>query len=490
MALPDYDKDKYAFANNSPKDWTALDYAYDFINFLQNNPTEFHAAQHICQVLDKAGFKYISERSAWTDGVSVAGKFYTVRNGSAVVAFEIGAKWNPKYNGIAMVGAHIDAITAKLKPISIVSTSEDGEGGYLRIGVAPYSGALSPQWWDRDLGIGGRLIVRDSAAAAAGKPQAIKSVLVKLDHPIGRIPTLAPHFGAVAKGPFNKETQMVPIIGLQSEVEPPTEKEKESPVYNKHDLRLLRAIAKQAGVALEDVLEVELQLYDFQPGTLGGLDREFLIAGRLDDKLCSYAALYGLIESGGADPSAFNVVALFDNEEVGSLTKQGARGGLLEAVIDRVLESTGEIELKRQVLANSFFVSADTTHAVNPNFRDQYLEHHKPKLNQGVTIKYNVNMANTTDAVSSVLVQEIARRTGNKLQYFHIRNDSRSGGTIGPAVSAALGVRSIDVGIPQLAMHSIRATTGTRDVYLGVKFFRAIYEQFGTVDTELANGGL
>ena len=159
-------------------------------------------------------------------------------------------------------------------------------------------------------------------------------------------------------------------------------------------------------------------------------------------------------------------------------------------MIDRVLESTGEIELKRQVLANSFFVSADTTHAVNPNFRDQYLEHHKPKLNQGVTIKYNVNMANTTDAVSSVLVQEIARRTGNKLQYFHIRNDSRSGGTIGPAVSAALGVRSIDVGIPQLAMHSIRATTGTRDVYLGVKFFRAIYEQFGTVDTELANGGL
>ena len=158
MALPDYDKDKYAFANNSPKDWTALDYAYDFINFLQNNPTEFHAAQHICQVLDKAGFKYISERSAWTDGVSVAGKFYTVRNGSAVVAFEIGAKWNPNDNGIAMVGAHIDAITAKLKPISIVSTSEDGEGGYLRIGVAPYYrsalasmvGSRPGHWWPLD----------------------------------------------------------------------------------------------------------------------------------------------------------------------------------------------------------------------------------------------------------------------------------------------------------------------------------------------------
>ncbi|KAF5101536.1 hypothetical protein D0Z00_000811 [Geotrichum galactomycetum] len=488
MALPDYNKDKYAFSNNSPSDWTALDYAYDFINFLQNNPTEFHATQHIRQVLDQAGFKYISERANWTNVVSAAGKFYTVRNGSSLVAFEIGAKWNPKVNGIAMVGAHIDAITAKLKPISIVSTSDEGEGGYLRIGVAPYSGALSPQWWDRDLGLGGRLIVRDSATA--NKAQSIKSVLVKLDHPIGRIPTLAPHFGAVANGPFNKETQMVPIIGLQTEVEPATEKEKESPVYGKHDLRLLRAIAKQAGVALEDVLEVELQLYDSQPGTLGGLDREFLIAGRLDDKLCSYAALYGLIESEGADPHGFNVVALFDNEEVGSLTKQGARGGLLEAVLDRVLESTGEVSLKRQVLANSFFVSADTTHAVNPNFRDQYLEHHKPKLNHGVTIKYNVNMANTTDAVSSVLVQEIARRTGNKLQYFHIRNDSRSGGTIGPAVSAALGVRAIDVGIPQLSMHSIRATTGTRDVYLGVKFFRAIFEQFGTVDNDLANGGL
>lgn len=489
MTILDYNKDKYAFSESSPSSWTALDYAYDFISFLQNNPTEFHAVAELSRVLDKAGFKYISERSDWTDVVKEAGKFYTVRNGSAIVAFEIGSKWNPKVNGVSIVGAHIDALTVKLKPISIVSTTE-GDGGYLRIGVAPYSGALCPQWWDRDLGIGGRLIVRDSAAAAAGKPQSIKSVLVKLDHPIGRIPTLAPHFGVVAKGPFNKETQMVPIIGLQTEVTPATEQEKASPVYGKHDLRLLRAIVKQAGVSLEDVLDLELQLYDFQPGTLGGLDREFLIAGRLDDKLCSYSALYGLIESEGADPNALNVVALFDNEEIGSLTKQGARGGLIETVLDRVLESTGEAGLKRQVLANSFFVSADNTHAVNPNFREQYLEHHKPKLNYGMTLKYNVNMANTTDAVSSALVHEIARRSDNKLQYFHIRNDSRSGGTIGPAVSAALGVRAIDVGIPQLAMHSIRATTGTRDVYLGVKFFRAFYELFGTVDAELAHGGL
>lgn len=479
-------RDKRQQQRDSAALWSPLDYAYDFLAFMNSNPSEFHATAAIRAILDRHGFKYLSERDDWAGtGDGLAGKFYTVRNGSSVAAFVVEAGWRPE-DGVGVVGTHLDALTVKLKPVSLVETSGEN-GGYLRLGVAPYSGALSPVWWDRDLGLAGRLIVRDGA-------QRIKPVLVKLDHPIGRIPTLAPHFGAAADGPFNKETNMVPIIGLQDEDTPePSEAERRSPVVGSHDIRVLRAVARAAGVELGDILEVELQLYDFHSGVLGGLDREFLICGRLDDKLCTYAALHGLLESrpskGGDAPPQLNMVAFFDNEEIGSLTRQGARGGLIEHVIDRLL-LRGEASLKRQLWANSFFVSADNTHAVNPNFAGEYLDLHKPRLNVGMTVKHNVDMANTTDAVSSALVREVCRRSGNQVQVFHIRNDSRSGGTIGPAVSAALGMRAIDVGIPQLAMHSIRATTGTRDVYLGVKFFKGFFEHWKTVDRELERGGL
>lgn len=359
--------------------WSDLDYAYDFLSFINDNPTEFHATKYVTQVLEENGFKYLPERSSWTsneDFLSIllgkGGKFYTTRNGSSLVAFVVGPDWQPS-DGVGIVGAHIDAITAKLKPISLVSTSEEN-GAYIRLGVAPYSGALSDWWLDRDLGLAGRIIVK----TPEGK---IESKLVKLDHPIGRIPTLAPHFGEVSKTPYNKETQMVPLIGLESSYgsnydKTPTSDEARSPVVGKHDIRLLRAIAKNAGVSLGDILQVELQLYNFQPGQLGGLDREFIFAPRLDDKLCLYAALQGLLESTGSsfakdspNRSIINLVAFFDNEEVGSLSRQGARGTLLQTVVQRIIAhyETGDDETTRLTYANSFFVSADTTHAVNPN---------------------------------------------------------------------------------------------------------------------------
>lgn len=481
--------------------WTNLDYAYDFLAFINGNPSEFHAAQYVSDVLEAHGFHYLSDRASWTDDPAfiavtapgVGGKFYTTRNGSSLVAFVVGPDWVPS-GGIGLVGAHIDAVTAKLKPISLVSTSDEN-GAYIRLGVAPYGGGLSPVWLDRDLGLAGRIIVKENGKVA--------SKLVNLDRPIGRIPTLAPHFGEVSRQAYNLETQMVPLIGLESSYaadydKTPTEDEARSPVIKNHDIRLLRAVATSAGVALGDILRVELQLYNFQPGQLGGLDREFIFAPRIDDKLCVYSSLHGLLASAASpDAAAANhdkvsAVAYYDDEEVGSLTRQGARGTLFQTVIERLAAHYpgATDESVRATYANSFFVSADTTHAVNPNFADVYLEHHKPKLNTGITIKFNVNMANTTDAVSASHIEEVCRRTGNKFQYFHIRNDSRSGGTIGPALSAATGIKSLDVGIPQLAMHSIRATTGSQDPGLGAKFFKAFFEKWAEVDEFYKTGDL
>lgn len=451
---------------------------------MNTSPTAFHAIKYLSKELEAAGFTYISEREAWDSIIPEGTKFYTTRNGSSLSAFVIGKNWGPG-KGFGFIGAHIDALATKLKPFSI----KDPVEGYNLLGVAPYASSLSgPTWWDRDLGIAGKVIVRESS----GK---ITSKLAHIPYPVARIPTLAPHFGTPAVGPFNTETQMAPIIGLVGEGEPeePTEAEKNSPLYGRHSLKLLRTIAKNVGAEVEDLLDFDLELFDTQFGTVGGLDKELLFCPRIDDKICSYAALHGFLESveASAQSGTINAVTLFDNEEVGSLTRQGAAGGLLEATVDRILSVYGaDDEEKRRSYANSFLVSADVIHAVNPNFANVYLDHHKPKLNYGITVSCDPNGHMTTDSVSKSLVEEVARQTDNKLQYFQIRNDSRSGGTIGPTLSSKTGMRSVDMGIPQLSMHSIRATTGSRDVWLGVKFFKGFYETWELVDAQYKLGDL
>lgn len=468
---------------HNPKS-TPEQYTDKFLDFMNTSPTVFHAVRYLSKELEAAGFRYISERENWVGPLVEGTKFYTTRNGSSLSAFVIGKNWKPG-NGFGFIGCHIDALATKLKPISIKSPVE----GYNLLGVAPYASSLSgPTWWDRDLGIGGKVIVREG-----GK---VTSKLAHIPYPIARIPTLAPHFGTPANGPFNPETQMAPIIGLVGEGEPEdnaTESEKKSPLYGKHSLKLIRAIAKNIGVEVENIMDFELELFDTQFGTVGGLDKELVFCPRIDDKICSYAAVHGFLESVKASENTgvINAVALFDNEEVGSLTRQGAGGGLLESTVDRILAVYGaDNEDKRISYANSFLVSADVIHAVNPNFANVYLEHHKPKLNYGVTVSCDPNGHMTTDSVSKSFVEEIARNTDNKLQYFQIRNDSRSGGTIGPTLSSKTGMRAVDMGIPQLSMHSIRATTGARDVWLGVKFFKAFYEKWEETDAQYKLGDL
>lgn len=458
-------------------------YTEKFLDFMNTSPTVYHAVKYLGKELEAAGFQYISERDSWNELIPTGTKFYTTRNGSSLSAFVIGKDFKPG-NGFGFIGAHIDALATKLKPISIKAPVE----GYNVLGVAPYARSLSgPTWWDRDLGIGGKVIVRED-----GK---VTSKLAHIPYPIARIPTIAPHFGLPEMGPFNPETQQTPIIGLvgEGESEDATESEKKSPLYGKHHIKILRLVSKNIGVPVEDLLEFDLELFDTQYGTVGGLDKEFLFCPRIDDKICSYAAVHGFLEALSASESSgtVNAVTLFDNEEVGSLTRQGARGGLLESTVERILAVYGsDDEEKRRTYANSFLVSADVIHAVNPNFDNVYLEHHKPKLNVGLVVSCDPNGNMTTDSVSKSFVQEIARNTDNELQYFQIRNDSRSGGTIGPSLSSKTGMRSIDMGIPQLSMHSIRATSGSRDVWLGVKFFKAFYEEWEKTDVAYKLGDL
>jgi aminopeptidase I len=237
------------------------------------------------------------------------------------------------------------------------------------------------------------------------------------------------------------------------------------------------------------IVNWELELFDIQPATTGGLDHEFIFAGRIDDKLCSWAAIKALLNTTPSSSSQIKMVALFDDEEVGSLLRQGARGNFLPTVMERIVDEyapngKGVRGLVGRTYANSFLVSSDVCHAVNPNFLGSYLENHAPRLNVGPAITFDSNAHMTTDSVSASILTKCVdgNSFGAKLQAFQIRNDSRSGGTVGPMLSAATGMRAIDAGIPQLSMHSIRATTGSNDPGLGVAAFQSFLENFESVD--------
>ncbi|KAL1892997.1 vacuolar aminopeptidase 1 [Sporothrix stenoceras] len=454
----------------------AATFTKPFLHFITENPTVFHAVDYFENQLADAGFEKLSVRGDWSSKIAPGGKYYVTRNGSSLIAFTVGGSYVPG-NGVAIVAGHIDALTAKLKPVS----SKPTKVGYQQLGVAPYAGALNETWWDRDLAIGGRVVVQDP------ETKKTKTRLVKLGWPIAKVATLAPHFGVSMTGSGNKETQMVPIIGLEG----PGEKiEGANAFVAAQPPKLVKLIAGELGIDdYSSILHWELELYDHQPATVLGVDRDLISAGRIDDKICSWAALTALLRAEDNDASGvIRLAALFDDEEIGSLLRQGAKGNFLPITIERAVEALckGDLGpgLVGRTYAASYLVSADVTHAVHPNFVGNYLEDHNPQLNVGITVAYDSNGHMTTDTVSTAILARVADLSGATLQKFMIRNDSRSGGTIGPSLSSMLGVRSIDAGIPQLSMHSIRATTGALDPGLGVQLFQGFFEHYEQVDGE------
>ena len=461
----------------SDKSFAPEDYTQPYLKFMTDNPTIFHAVDTLTKQLSDGGYEYLPERKIWN--LKPGGKYYTTRNSSSFIAFAVGKEYQPG-NGVGIVAGHIDALTVKLKPVPKLPT----KAGFVQMAVAPYAGGMNSTWWDRDLGIGGRVLVKTNSG--------IEERLVKLPWPIARIPTLAPHFGAAAQGPFNPETQMVPIIGLDNSDLRGGEASSTMPAGTfaaTQPERLVKTISRALDIDdYSSIVNWELELFDIQPAQLGGLDKEFIFAGRIDDKLCCFAAIEGLLAaSDDASPGIIKMVGCFDDEEIGSYLRQGARSNFMSSVIERISESTTERtgpNLLGQMMANSFLVSSDVIHSVNPNFLGAYLENHSPRLNVGVAVSADPNGHMTTDPVSTALLSRVAEKCGSTLQVFQIRNDSRSGGTIGPMTSSRLGCRAIDCGIPQLSMHSIRATTGSLDPGLGVQLYKGFFEYYEEVDKE------
>lgn len=455
-------------------------YANEYIEFTYANPTIFHVVDYFAEKLNDEGFKYLPEKDSWKS--LEPGKYYTIRHGTSLAAFIVGKNWSAE-KGVGIIGSHIDSLTVPLKP----NSTKEKIDGYELLGVAAYAGTLNDLWLDRDLGIGGSLLVRDPATKRVNQ-QLVDST----PHPIARIPTLAPHFGAASERPYNKETQTVPVIGYSGPNDDETEasdEEKSSPLYGRHPLKLLRYIASLAGVRVSEILQWDLQLYDIQKGVRGGLNKEFIFSPRIDDRICSFAAIHSLLESNHdsiVESDSFSLVALYNHEEIGSGSATGAKGGITDLVISRVLSSKyynpdDDLHSQEQLklaYANSIILSADVNHLLNPNFTSEYLEHHKPVPNKGITIAVDPNGHFATDAPGLALAEELARINDDSLQYFQVRNGSRSGSSIGPLISLQTGARTIDLGISQLSMHSIRATVGFKDIGLGIKFFNGFFSNW------------
>jgi aspartyl aminopeptidase len=428
-----------------------------------------------------------------------------------------------------MIGAHTDSCTFRIKP-----NSKKQSDGFIQVGVEPYGGGLWHTWFDRDLSLAGRVIVKT-------KDGSFESRLVKVERPILRIPTLAIHLERQDKFEPNKETHMLPIAGLvaaelnrtgKTEVDQATDKlatttvEEEGASYEpmklvteRHHPYIVEILAAEAKCTPAEIQDFEVVLYDTQKATLGGLNNEFIYSARLDNLMMSYCATESLIQSLASasalakDPT-IRMVALFDHEEIGSRTAQGADSNMLPVVIRRLsvfqpsssgsdasYEHVGEegSTAYEQTLATSFLISADMAHSVHPNYPAKYDASHRPEMNKGTVIKINANARYATNSPGIVLLQECARRaktgsypantgaqssSGVPLQLFVVRNDSSCGSTIGPMLSAALGARTLDLGNAQLSMHSIRETGGTHDVEYAVNLFHSFFEHFGELESK------
>ncbi|GBG28826.1 Aspartyl aminopeptidase [Hondaea fermentalgiana] len=422
--------------------------------------------------LESCGFTRLREDSHWANAVKPNGRYFFTRNASTIVAFTVGGQYQAG-NPFKVVGAHTDSPALKVKPVSRREKS-----GYLQVGVECYGGGLWHTWFDRDLGVAGRAIVR----TAEGK---YKEELVHIKKPVLRVPNLAIHLQTAAERSafqYNKEDHLTPILGVASETLNSVKKEDtieegaagaSGPAPDKrHAPQFLALLAAEIGCKPEDIVDLELTLADTQGAAIGGLDDAFIFSPRLDNQMHCFTSIEALAEYATEDniaaDTAVTIVALFDHEECGSQSNVGAGSPIMRDTMERIsgcFTEPSDLESHRIALAKSFVISADGAHAVHPNYASKHEMNHAPKMNGGTVIKINDNQRYTTTGVTGFFIRELARRANVPIQEFVVRNDCPCGSTIGPMIAALTGCRAVDLGVAQLSMHSCREQCAVEDLF-------------------------
>ncbi len=427
-----------------------LEVARDLLQFIEASPTPYHAVREVVARLVQQGFVAFDEAQPWQ--VAPGARGYVVRGGS-VIAFALGTR-TPAETGFVLVGAHTDSPGLRVKPYPDLERS-----GARQVSVEVYGSPILATWTDRDLGLAGRLLLADGSNA-----------LVRVAQPEWHIPNLAIHLNREVNKTgllLDAQQHLAPVWGLRHDDARPLIE------------RMLAAIdggnAKAPSPPASDVIGFDLAFYDLTPPTLGGEQREFLFAARLDNLASCHAALAALFASGDSERS--RVVVLYDHEEVGSRSFAGAQSRFLDAVLERLTMGFpgSDHETLPRALARSLLVSADMAHAVHPNHADKHDAQHRPQLALGPVVKVNANQSYATDGASAAAFVAACRRANIVPQFFNCRNDIPCGSTIGPITAARLGVRTVDVGTPMLSMHSCREMAATSDVDTMIRALTSVF---------------
>ncbi len=415
--------------------------------FVDKGVSSFHVVEEICNKLQEAGFEPLREEDVWE--LKPQGKYYIVRNGSSVAAVTM-PKEEP--DGFHIVAAHSDSPTFKIKANPQITVEEQ----YVKLNTEKYGGMILSSWLDRPLSVAGRIVVKEGDAFVTKN--------VNIDKDLLLIPNVAIHMNRdMNKGvEYNAQTDMLPLYaGAGAE--------------NGSDF--LQEVAMAAGVETTEILDSDLFLYVREKGKLFGANKEFICAPRLDDLECAFGATEAITTAGNAERFC-NVSVIFDNEEVGSGTKQGADSTFLTDILTRIQESFGKDKSWLcRMIANSFMISADNAHAVHPNHPEKADPTNRPYLNGGIVIKYHGSQKYTTDALSAAVMRDLCKRAEVPVQTYCNRSDIAGGSTLGNISTAHVSVNTVDIGLAQLAMHSAVETAGAKDVAYLVKVLQVFFAQ-------------
>lgn len=419
-------------------------YTEELFRFIEASPTPFHAVDEMRRRLDTKGYTQVLEGEAWS--LKKGGKYYVIRNGSSLIAFRIPGAG---LKGFQIMASHSDAPCLKLKENPELET----EQSYVKLNVEKYGGMLCASWFDRPLSVAGRLLVR--------KDDEICTRLVNIERDLLMLPSLAIHMNREANEgyKYNIQKDMLPLYGLRS---------------GKAEKGFMEMIAKEAGVRPGDILGSDLFVYNRMPGSVWGADGEFVSIGKLDDLECVFASLEGFLDA--AEGSSVPVHCVFDNEEVGSSTRQGAASTFLADTLMRINEALGGNGTDYcRALASSLMLSADNAHALHPNYPEKACPTNRPVLNGGIVVKFSGSQKYTSDAVSSAMFRRICEKAEVPTQVYTNRSDIAGGSTLGNISGTQVAVNSVDIGLPQLAMHSSYETAGAKDLEYLIRAARVFY---------------
>lgn len=418
----------------------------ELISFIKNSPTSFHVVETMKEMLNKKGFNELKEYESWN--IEKGGKYYLTRNDSSIIVLTIGNELDDYH--FQLTASHSDSPTFKVKE----NAELKGKGEYLKLNTDAYGGMICASWMDRPLSLAGRVMIK--------KGNSLKSKLISFDRDLVLIPNLSIHMNRVVNTnmEYNKQIDMIPLFS-NGEC-------REGDYY--------QLIADELSVNVEDIYGMEIYLVNRTHPTIWGAKEEFISAPKLDDLQCAYSTLKAIINSN--NEHIINVMVCYDNEEVGSGTKQGALSTFLYDTLNRINECLGyNKEDYYKAIAKSFMVSCDNAHAVHPNHPEKTDETNCTYMNKGIVIKHHANQKYTTDAISKSVFKEICKQAKVPVQHFENRSDMIGGSTLGNLSTQKVSLHSIDVGLPQLAMHSSYETAGIKDTYYLIEALEMFYNK-------------